>query len=81
MPVLITSASVEEASETILSKNYFQRLNVTTIKGKTSCEQRKRLLNFMIIQVISTEEIEVTSSDCDCMKEEFDFTQSCSDAE
>lgn len=77
MSLLITSQSVLEASENIVQNGYFKKVVITTIKGKTSCKQKKNLLNFMIMQVLSAEEIPVTTGDCDCLKEEFNFTQSC----
>ncbi len=79
MSLLIISDSVLEASDTIISGGYFQKLNTTTIKGKTSCKTKKDLLNFMVLQVLSIEEIPVTSGSCDCLKDEFNFTQPCSE--
>jgi hypothetical protein len=81
MSLLLTEASLLEAAITINNNGYFKKLNVTTIKGKTSCKTKKELLNFMVMQVIVIEEIEITIADCDCLREEFDFTQSCEDAE
>lgn len=81
MSLLITAQTVDESAEIIVNSGYFKKLNVTTIKGKTSCKLKKDLLNLMILQVVSTEEIPITTGDCNCLKEEFDFTQPCTDAD
>lgn len=80
MSLLITSTTVQQSAEKIIDNGYFQKLNVTTIKGKTSCKTKKDLLNFMIMQVVEVEEIPITTGDCNCLKDEFEFTQTCEDA-
>lgn len=81
MPVLITQDSVTEGLGKIVGSDfaYFKKLNVTTIKGKTTCATKKSLLDEMVMQVIANEEIQVSTAACNCMKDEFTLTQSCED--
>jgi hypothetical protein len=78
MSVLITQESVLFAALSVLRGGYQQKIKVTTIKGVTSCKMKKELLQFMILQVLATEQIEVTTEECECIKTDFNYiSQDC----